>query len=126
MYLLFPRLYHPSLHHWVILDEQWTRWTDQVFMLAVYDILPAKLIQHLTTGAKDAQTRATATSTELTTQGKDHAHVQLLHYFIPPQYLRLLWDQIQFHLEQGHHTNLQGCQILITAKDLKIQFSDPQ
>ncbi|KAL2811374.1 hypothetical protein BDW59DRAFT_168019 [Aspergillus cavernicola] len=74
-------------------------------MLAVYDVLLAKLIQHLTAGAKDAQTRAIAASTELTTQGKDHTH---------------------FHLEQGHHTDLQGCQILITAKDLKMQFSDPQ
>ncbi|KAL2785015.1 hypothetical protein BJX66DRAFT_315707 [Aspergillus keveii] len=102
------------------------RWTDEVLMLAMYDILPAKLIQHLTAGAKDAQSRATAASTERLTQAQDRARVQLLHYFIPAQYLGRLWERIQFYLQRGQHTDFQGCRILITAKDLKMQFSGPQ
>lgn len=125
VYLLFPRLFHPSLQHWVITDEQWTTWTDEVVMPAIYDTLPSELIQHFTAGARDAQTRATAASVELTTQGRDGPRMQLLHHFIQPQYLAQLWDRIGFYIKQRGHTEFEGCRIFITAKNLKTKSQDP-
>ncbi|OJD22346.1 hypothetical protein ACJ73_06306 [Blastomyces percursus] len=124
VYLLFPRLFHPSLQHWVIAEEHWTCWIDQVFMPAIYDTLPAELIQHLVAGAKDAQTRATAASAERTTQGPDRPRVQLLHYHIPPQYLAALWDRVQFYIQQRNQTEFRGSQIIFHAKNVKTHFQD--
>lgn len=124
-YLLFPRLFHPSLQHWVITDEQWTTWIDEVLMPAIYDTLLSKLIQHFTAGAPDAQMRATATLVELSMQGREGPQVQLLHHFIQPQYLVPLWEQIQFYIVERGHPEFKACQILITAKDLKTKSQDP-
>lgn len=124
IYLIFPRLFHPSLKHWVITQEQWTLWTDHILTPAIYDTFPPELIQHLTAGAQHAQTRATAASTEQTTQGKEQPRVQLLHYYIQAQYMAPLWDRIQFHIELKNYTEFQNLHILITAKNLKTQFQN--
>ena len=123
-YVLFPRLYHPKLHHWVITDDQWGTWTDEIVMPAIYDCGPAETVQHFTAGARDAQCRATATSIELPTQGREGPRMKLLHHFIQAQHSGPLWNRIQFYIQRRRHAEFEQCLILITAKNLKTNSQD--
>lgn len=121
MYLVFPRLYEPTRQHWVITKEEYILWTDHIFLPALRQVYPSSIVQHLPSSAAHIQLNATAARREgLARADVEIPHLQDFHFTLQSEALATLWDDIQQRIERAPHSQFQQCQILLTAKNLKL------
>jgi hypothetical protein len=121
MYILFPRLYQPHREHWVITQKEYTLWTDQILMPALHLTFPASTLQHLPASAAHITLTTSAARGEGQALPGVHApRAQDLHFRLAPDGLPALWHEMQQRMEQAGLHQFQQCQILLTAKNLKV------
>ena len=104
---MFLGLYDPSLKSFVISKEHWRHWTDNVFLPAVRETLPAKSAKEFPGSAEHAQAEATAKSVEGGVQDNGQARLQYKHHRVQPQYLEALWQRVRL-LSQQHDEDSRG------------------
>ena len=122
VYLLFPRLFNPSLEHYVIGKEEWRIWIDEIFLPSVHVIYPSSIVQHLPSSAQHIERNANAPQVEAGVQASTQSRApQDFHFSLQAGHLGALWEEIQHRVEQAGHVQFQDCQIIFTAKNLKLQ-----
>lgn len=122
VYLIFPRLYHPSRDHWVITVDEYTQWTDSILLPAIQQTYPASTVQHLPSSADHIRMNGTAAQVE----GRSGAQTitptftQDFHFNLHADRLDALWECVQTYTQQDGLTHFSNCSILLTAKNLKL------
>ncbi|EAU29224.1 predicted protein, partial [Aspergillus terreus NIH2624] len=120
LYLLFPRLYREDQQSSRLLDQDFQQWTDEILLPIINRCYSGDLIQHYPSSFDHSRLNATARGVEMRSQRVDPIpREQLLAYFLPPEALPTIWEQI---LEATHRPGchqFQDLKILIEGKNLK-------
>ncbi|BAE54527.1 unnamed protein product [Aspergillus oryzae RIB40] len=125
IYILFPRLYHPTRKSFVITKDEYTLWMDEVFLPALHATYSESILQNLPVSAADAQARATAASAEQPMEHDKRPRVQLLQYGLRPELLDSLWQGVCARIEGQGLAQFRGMKLLLTCKNLKSRTQGP-
>lgn len=125
LYLLFPRLYREDQQCSRLRDEDFKKWMDEVLLPVIYHHQPSSMVQHYPSSHDHSMSNATARGVELRAQRVEStARQQLLHYFIPPESLHPIWEDILHRIDRPGLRQFQDVQILLQAKNLKTMTKD--
>ncbi|KAB8199119.1 hypothetical protein BDV34DRAFT_233273 [Aspergillus parasiticus] len=114
IYILFPRLYHPTRKSFVIIKNKYTLWMNKMFLPALYTTYSESILQNLPVSAVDAQTRVTAASAEQPMKHDKQPRVQLLQYRLRPELLNSLWQRVWARINGQGLAQFQGMKLLLT------------
>lgn len=123
LYILFPRLYMPFREHWVITQEEYTQWTNDVMLPALETVYPTAITQHLPSHAQHISLNGTAARTETRAQKTaptDVPYTQDFHIPLQADQLGALWTEIQQRILAPGLVHFRDCHIVLTSKDLKL------
>ncbi|KAF9890022.1 hypothetical protein FE257_006702 [Aspergillus nanangensis] len=120
MYLLFPRLYRENQQSSRLLDQHFKQWMDDILLPIINRCYSGDLVQHYPSSFEHSQRNATARGVEMRSQRVDPvAREQRLFYFLPPEALATVWEQILEATQRPGYHQFQDLQILIEGKNLK-------
>lgn len=121
VYVLFPRLYQAGQKHWVITKEEYTTWTNRILFPAIQAVYASGPLQHLPASAAQIALNGTAVPMEgRVLPGVALPRTQDFHHTLAPSGLAPLWTDILERIEQGGLHQFQQCQLVLTAKNLKL------
>ncbi|KAF9890020.1 hypothetical protein FE257_006700 [Aspergillus nanangensis] len=120
MYLLFPRLYRDNQQSSRLLDQHFKQWMDDILLPIINRCHSGDLVQHYPSSFDHSRLNATARGVEMRSQRVDPvAREQRLFYFLPPEALATVWEQILEVIQRPGYHHFQDLQILIEGKNLK-------
>ncbi|KAF9882990.1 hypothetical protein FE257_004360 [Aspergillus nanangensis] len=120
MYLLFPRLYRENQQSSRLLDQHFKQWMDDILLPIINRGYSGDLVQHYPSSFDHSRRNATARGVEMRSQRVDPvAREQCLFYFLPPEALATIWEQILEATQRPGYHHFQDLQILIEGKNLK-------
>jgi hypothetical protein len=120
--VLFPRLYHPQRSAWVLTNDEYCEWMDQLLLPALRQTQAPEAIVRLPRSGQEAILRGSAAATEGATASDHHLpRIQLLTHFLPPGSLAAIWGAIQEQVAPGiYYASEYGqARLLLTSKNLK-------
>ncbi|KAE8334417.1 hypothetical protein BDV24DRAFT_172694 [Aspergillus arachidicola] len=97
IYVLFPRLYHPTRKSFMITKDEYTLWMNEVFLPALHAIYSESILQNLPVSAADTQAR----------------------YGLRPELLDSLWQGVSIRIDGQGLAQFRGMKLLLTGKNLK-------
>jgi hypothetical protein len=93
---------------------------DEILLPIINYCYSSDLIQHYPSSFDHSRLNATARGVEMRSQWVDPvAREQLLSYFLPPEALNTIWEQILEAIQRPGFYQFQDLQILIEGKNLK-------
>jgi hypothetical protein len=120
LYLLFPRLYRENQQSSRLLDQDFKQWMDDILLPIINRCHSGDLIQHYPSSFDHSRLNATARGVEMRSQRVDPvAREQRLFYFLPPEALTTVWEQILEATQRPGFHQFQDLKILIEGKNLK-------
>ncbi|EDN04950.1 predicted protein [Histoplasma mississippiense (nom. inval.)] len=122
LYALFPKLHDPERQHFIIREDEYRLWTDQIVLPALHECYSTALLGHIPSSTDHIRLNATARWVEGRVSHSSSApRVQLFRHFLPPEGLAPLWQAIQTRIQQPTLLQFQGVMLFLTAKNLKLQ-----
>ncbi|KAH7140513.1 hypothetical protein B0J13DRAFT_392746, partial [Dactylonectria estremocensis] len=124
-HLFFPHL--PCYHDFNRLtDEQLSRWFDNIFYPAVRQVYDVDRPQHLPASYRHALATCRAPQVEDRLLETPSYRSQLrMSYFLPPQGLQQLWDNILAAIRQPGSQDFRDPELFVEAKGTKLLFKYP-
>jgi hypothetical protein len=120
LYLLFPRLYRENQQSSRLLDQDFKQWMDDILLPILNRCHSGNLIQHYPSSFDHSRLNATARGVEMRSQRVNPvAREQLLFYFLPPEALTTIWEEILEATQRPGLHQFQDLKILIEGKNLK-------
>lgn len=120
VYLLFPRLYREEQQSSRLFDHDFKQWMDEILLPIINSCYSSDLIQHYPSSFDHSRLNATARGVEMRSQRVDPVpREQLLFYFLPPEALPTIWDQVLEATKRPGFHQFQDVKILIEGKNLK-------
>ncbi|EAU29404.1 predicted protein [Aspergillus terreus NIH2624] len=103
-----------------LLDQDFQQWTDEILLPIINRCYSGDLIQHYPSSFDHSRLNATARGVEMRSQRVDPIpREQLLSYFLPPEALPTIWEQILEATHRPGFHQFQDLKILIEGKNLK-------
>ncbi|KAI3584151.1 hypothetical protein IWW34DRAFT_721680 [Fusarium oxysporum f. sp. albedinis] len=108
------------------MDEQLSRWFDDIFYPAVRQVYDVDRLQHLPASYRHALATCRAPKVEDRLLETPSYRTQLrITYFLPPQGLQQLWDRILAAVRQPGLQDFRDLELFIEAKGTKLLFKYP-
>jgi hypothetical protein len=105
----------------VITTDEYVLWTDRIFLPALHATYPASTLSHLPSSAAHIALNGTASRVEGQAIADVHVpRAQDFHYTLSPSGLPRLWNEVLERMEQEGLQQFQHCQLILTAKNLKL------
>ncbi|KAJ0137720.1 hypothetical protein HZ326_19302 [Fusarium oxysporum f. sp. albedinis] len=109
-----------------LMDEQLSRWFDDIFYPAVRQVYDVDRLQHLPASYRHALATCRAPKVEDRLLETPSYRTQLrITYFLPPQGLQQLWDRILAAVRQPGLQDFRDLELFIEAKGTKLLFKYP-
>ncbi|KAL6405867.1 uncharacterized protein AUP68_11007 [Ilyonectria robusta] len=126
LHLFFPHL--PCYHDFNRLtDEQLSRWFDGIVYPAVRQVYHVDRLQHLPASYRHALATCRAPQVEDRLLETPSYRTQLrMSYFLPPQGLQQLWDNILTAVSQPGFQDFRNPELFVEAKGTKLLFKYPK
>lgn len=125
LYLLFPRLYRENQQSSRLRDHDFRIWMDEILLPIIYRQYSSTHVQHYPSSYDHSRYNATARGVETLSQRVDPvAREQQLSYYIPPDCLVQVWDQILIAVQEPGYHHFRDVTILLQAKNLKVLTKD--
>lgn len=121
IFIFFPRLYRPEAPNNYLTQAVLKRWTDHVFLSAVYSQTAASTTQHYPASFQHAKLSSRAKNMEsLKTLDKTGFRSQAIHHFLQPEHLEAVWDIILHTIEEPGMQDFGEAQLFFNGKNLKL------
>jgi hypothetical protein len=125
LYLLFPHLYRKNQQSSRLRDHDFRLWMDEVLLPILYQQNSSAHVQHYPSSYDHSRYNATARGIETLSQRVDPvAREQQLSYYIPPDCLVPVWDQILVAVQEPRYHHFRDVTILLQVKNLKVLTKD--
>lgn len=125
IFFFFPRLYDSKNDFIRLTDHNLERWTNHILLPAIYDTLPAGLLQHLPASWQQGKCNSQAAAYE--SKQRQHGsrpHQQNLRYILLPQFLHQIWTRMLERIKEPGNGHFAGVQLVLNGKNLKMSFKN--
>ena len=104
-------------------NQQLTHWNNEIWLQALYDVLPAAALQDLPSSYRNASHKALTRQTEARLrEGGAYASIQQISNPIQAHHLRQITIRLREIVQQPAHRDFHNFQIYFCAKGVKNEF----